>query len=129
MLAVQRVGIKRRSIHSSLTAAARAVVAAPHPNAAVWPGYKRLAHEQVLAELARASGAAPADFRSKNLSGLDLSGLDFKGANRSAAVLIDTKFPRAKSGGANSTAVTLRKVKGLAGASTQGACGLPAPRQ
>src|SRR5712691_6325055 len=57
------------------------------PSAADWPGYEKLTREQVVAALAEASASAPADFYSKNLSGLDLSGIDFKGANLTAAVL------------------------------------------
>src|SRR5207302_8086791 len=57
------------------------------PGAADWPGYEKLTREQVVAALAEASASAPADFYSKNLSGLDLSGIDFKGANLTAAVL------------------------------------------
>src|SRR6267143_515108 len=57
------------------------------PGAADWPGYEKLTREQVVAALAKASASAPADFYSRNLSGLDLSGIDFKGANLTAAVL------------------------------------------
>src|SRR5437588_13128873 len=57
------------------------------PGAADWPGHAKLTREQVLAALADASASTPADFYSKNLSGLDLSGIDFKGANLTAAVL------------------------------------------
>ena len=57
------------------------------PSAADWPGYEKLTREQVVAALAEASASTPADFYSKNLSGLDLSGIDFKGANLTAAVL------------------------------------------
>src|SRR5256886_8877023 len=57
------------------------------PGAAEWPGYEKLTREQVVAALAEASASTPADFYSKNLSGLDLSGIDFKGANLTAAVL------------------------------------------
>jgi uncharacterized protein YjbI with pentapeptide repeats len=49
-----------------------------------WAGYERLDREKVVEALA---GTAPADFYAKNLSGLDLSAIDFKGANLAASVL------------------------------------------
>src|SRR6266480_4533574 len=68
-------------------AIAAALLLPQSPGAAEWPGYEKLTREQVVAALAAASASAPADFYSKNLSGLDLSGIDFKGANLTAAVL------------------------------------------
>jgi hypothetical protein len=60
----------------------RLVIAAafllPHlAGAADWPGYEKLTREQVVAALAKATASAPTDFYSRNLSGLDLSSIDF----------------------------------------------------
>jgi hypothetical protein len=41
-------------------------------------GYQQIDRAQVLAQLAQATAHAPADFSSKNLSGLNLAGVDFK---------------------------------------------------
>src|SRR5436190_22325842 len=68
-------------------AIAAALLLPQSPGAAEWPGYEKLTREQVVAALAAASASAPADFYSKNLSGLDLSGIDFKGANLTARLL------------------------------------------
>src|SRR5436190_1441548 len=68
-------------------ASASVILRPQSPGAAAGPGYENLTREQVIAALGKASASAPADFYSKNLSGLDLSGIDFKGANLTAAVL------------------------------------------
>ena len=66
-------------------------------------GYERLNREQVLAQLARATATEPADFYSKNLSGLKLAGVDFKHANLTAAVLNGTDLSGANLSGCNLT--------------------------
>src|SRR5205823_12836874 len=68
-------------------AIAAALLLPQSPGAAEWPGYVKGTRERVVAAVAAASASAPADFYSKILSGLDLSGIDFKGANLTAAVL------------------------------------------
>lgn len=51
-----------------------------------WQGYERLSREQLVAAVANSSPRAPADLTAKNFSGLDLSRVDFKGANLRASV-------------------------------------------
>ena len=95
-----------------------AVLLPQFAGAADWPGHERLTREQVVAALERASPSVPADFYAKNLSGLDLSRLDFKGANLGAAVLNGSDLTSANlsrcnltvsfAEGANLTAADLR---------------------
>jgi quinoprotein dehydrogenase-associated probable ABC transporter substrate-binding protein len=73
-------------IARALAAAAALLLAAPS-GAADWTGYEKLTREQVVAALDAASDSVPASFYAMNLSGLDLSGIDFKRANLAAAVL------------------------------------------
>ncbi len=71
--------------------------------AAEWAGYEKLDRAQVLSRLAGATAAAPADFYARNLSGLDLASIDFKGANLGAAVLNGSKLQHANLAGCNLT--------------------------
>src|SRR5438046_5310075 len=88
--------------------------------AAEWPGYEKLTREQVVAALARATASAPSDFYSKNLSGLDLSGIDFKGANLAAAVLNRSNLASANLSRCNLT-VSFAEGTNLTNATLQGA--------
>src|SRR5204863_7902605 len=88
--------------------------------AAEWPGYEKLTREQVVAALARATASAPSDFYSKNLSGLDLSGIDFKGANLAAAVLNRSNLASANLSRCNLT-VSFAEGTNLTNANLQGA--------
>jgi quinoprotein dehydrogenase-associated probable ABC transporter substrate-binding protein len=98
-----------------------AVLLLPQPAGATdWPGYEKLTREQVVATLAGASPSAPADFYSRNLSGLDLSGIDFKGANLSAAVLNRANLTRADLSRCNLT-VSFAEGANLTDAKLQGA--------
>jgi mxaJ protein len=90
------------------------------PGAADWPGYEKLTREQVIAALARATASAPADFYSRNLSGLDLSGIDFKGANLTAAVLNRSNLTGANLSRCNLT-VSFAEGTNLTEANLQGA--------
>src|SRR5947199_2792805 len=56
----------------------------------------RLTRDEVLAALAGASPAHPADFTGKDRSGLDLAGVDFKRANLTKARLVRTNLARAQ---------------------------------
>src|SRR5215510_13815576 len=84
--ALEFSGVERRLVGAGIAALFLAVTPQP-PSAADWLGYEKLTREQVVTVLAKASSSAPASFYSKNLSNLDLSRIDFKGANLSAAVL------------------------------------------
>src|SRR5512143_128149 len=66
-----------------------------------WAGYEKLTRDQVTSALG--SGSAPANLYAKNLSNLDLSGVDFKGANLSAAVLNGSNLSKAILAGCNLT--------------------------
>jgi len=73
-----------------------------------------------LAWLAAATAAAPADSYAKNLSGLKLSGVDFKKANLSAAVPNGADLSRADLSGS-----VVRNPRGLDHARLDGVLGLP----
>ena len=66
-------------------------------------GYERLSREQLLAAVANSSRQAPADVSAKNLSGLDLSRVDFKAANLSASVFNRANLRGAVLAGCNLT--------------------------
>lgn len=85
---------KRRLMLAGAGAILLSRAAAP-ADADDWPGYEKLTREAVLELLSRASASAPASFYSKNLSRLDLSGIDFKGANLAAAVMNDSRLANA----------------------------------
>ena len=104
-------------------AIAAALLLPQSPGAAEWPGYEKLTREQVVAALAAASASAPADFYSKNLSGLDLSGIDFKGANLTAAVLNRSNLTGANLSRCNLT-VSFAEGANLTNADLRGAIGL-----
>lgn len=75
--------------------AALVLFTAVHSGAVVaddWAGYERLDRAKVVTAL---TGTGPADFYAKNLSNLDLSAIDFKGANLAAAVLNGSKLQHA----------------------------------
>jgi uncharacterized protein YjbI with pentapeptide repeats len=68
-----------------------------------WPGYERLSREQLIAALADSSPKHPAELTAKNLSGLDLAKVDFKGANLRASVLNHSNLQGANLSGCNLT--------------------------
>jgi quinoprotein dehydrogenase-associated probable ABC transporter substrate-binding protein len=108
------------SRHAIQLVMAAAVLLPRSPSAADWPGYQKLTREQVLAALAKAPASAPADFYSRNLSELDLSGIDFKGANLAAAVLNRSNLTGANLSRCNLT-VSFAEGANLTNANLQGA--------
>ena len=96
-----------------------APVAAHQAAAADWPDHERLTRDQVVAALAAAPGA-PVSFYAKNLSDLDLSGIDFKGANLSAAVLNGSNLTGANLSRSNLT-VSFAEGANLTNANLRGA--------
>ncbi len=103
-----------------LAVAAALLLLPQAPRAADWPGYEKLTREQVVAALAEGSASAPTDFYSKNLSGLDLSGVDFRGANLTAAVLNRSNLTSANLSRCNLT-VSFAEDANLTNANLQGA--------
>src|SRR5436190_1137978 len=77
------------------------------------------------------SDLSGANLAGAKLSGAEFSGTDMRGANLAGADLsgsnfIDTDFTGANLADANFTAASFRSVRGIDGANTQGARGLPA---
>src|SRR6267154_5443775 len=83
-------------------------------------GYERIDRGRVLVQLSEATALAPADFSSKNLSGLDLAGVDFKHANLTAAVMNGADLSGADLSGCNLT-VSFAERANLQGAKLRGA--------
>src|SRR5215468_701558 len=117
--ALEFSGVERRLVGAGMTAWFLAVTPQPS-SAADWLGYEKLTREQVVTVLAKASSSAPASFYSKNLSNLDLSRIDFKGANLSAAVLNGSNLTSANLSGCNLT-VSFAEGANLTNANLQGA--------
>jgi hypothetical protein len=72
---------------ATATALAVASTSAQMPPMADFSDHEKLDRDQVIALLAAATDSHKADFYAKNPAGRKLAGVDFKGANLSAAVL------------------------------------------
>jgi uncharacterized protein YjbI with pentapeptide repeats len=102
---------------------------------AAWEGYERMTRDSLLSKLSATANGTMIDLKAKNLSDLDLHGVDFEGANLSSSVfnganlrgakLDDTNLTVAFFEGADLTKASFRNAvlfsAQLAGAKAQGA--------
>jgi hypothetical protein len=70
---------------------------------AAWEGYERLTRDTLMTALSAPAGSSRRDLRAKNLSDLDLHGIDFKGADLSSSVFNGANLQGAKLDNTNLT--------------------------
>ena len=87
---------------------------------AQWDSYERMTVESLRAAIAQSSSGTRPQLTGKNLSGLDLAEVDFRGANLSASVLNGAKLTRARLDRTNLT-VSFLEGADLTGASLRDA--------
>lgn len=104
----------------ALAGGVRMLFSAPAHAAEPGEGYDRLSREAVIAALDRATRTHPAEFYAKDLTGTDLSGLDFKRANLTASVFNRANLTNANLSGCNLT-VAFAEEANFSGADLRGA--------
>ena len=100
------LSLGRRMVRAVQRASGPAEAPAAAPDDAAAGALPRLTRDDVVAALAAATEARPADLSRRDLSGLELSGLDFKQANLSGSRLVGTRLARANLFGATLTGVS-----------------------